>query len=302
MGDHEADVFADIKWILWSGTIGFVRPWPTGAEIAKAAGYARLSISPFDVLQASRAGVKPEELGHHIRDLGLEIVLDSVMNWYGDPRTDWPFAGHKNAEVFGFELGEVLRMAEALEVVAMNAIGQPTSDVPLEELAGPFGVLCDRAAGFGSQVTLEFIPMLAINDLAAAWSIVSAAGRDNGGILFDTWHFLRGNPDFELLERIPGDGIFMTQISDAAAQLTGTAGDDTFNRLMPGDGSFDLLRVLAALDRIGALGWIGPEVISPATAAMDGGQAALVGRDRVARLIAAVRSAAQSTGGGRSET
>jgi sugar phosphate isomerase/epimerase len=66
--------------------------------------------------------------------------------------------------------------------------------------------------------------------------------------------------------------------------------EDTQNRLLPGDGSFDLPRVVAALDRIGALRWVGPEVISPVTEAMGPVEAARIAGDRVRELIARVRS------------
>ena len=43
------------------------------------------------------------------------------------------------------------------------------------------------------------------------------ADRANGGIVFDTWHFFRGDPDFDLLATVPGDRIYCVQIDDAAA-------------------------------------------------------------------------------------
>src|SRR4051812_25746393 len=130
------------------------------------------------------------------------------MNWYGGaPRADSRFAR--------FSVDEALRMAEALQVVSITAIGQATSDLPPEEVAAAFGTLCDRAGGLGAQVHLEFIPMTTIPDLAAAWQIVRTADRENGGILFDTWHFFRGDPDFAVLDRVPGERIFAVQIDDA---------------------------------------------------------------------------------------
>ena len=66
--------------------------------------------------------------------------------------------------------------------------------------------------------------------------------------------------------------------------------EDTQNRLLPGDGDLDLPRAVRALDRIGALRWVGPEVISPVTEAMPPVEAARVAVDRVRELIARVRS------------
>ena len=229
--------------------------------------------------------------------LGLEIVLDAVMNWHGGPRDDWPFGGHRSKEGWGITLEDVIRMSEELQVVSMNAVGQPTTDAPIAELAEPFGCLCDLANDVGSQVTLEFMPMLAINDLAAAWSIVEGADRQNGGLMFDTWHFFRSGSDFATLERIPSGVIFMAQISDGGAGDGRDLVEGTFNRRMPGEGSFDLVRALAMLDRMQGLRWVGPEVISPITAAMAPADAALTGRQRVAEIIRQVRSPGRALDG-----
>ena len=275
----------DVGWILWSGTVGFRAPLAGAVEAAALAGYRRMSISPLDVRLAAKEGVSSWELGRRVRAAGLEIVLDAVMNWYGGPRDDWPFGAHRSKEGWGITVEEVIRMSEELQAVSMNAVGQPTADVPIAELAEPFGRLCDLANDVGSQVTLEFMPMLAINDLAAAWSIVAGAARQNGGLMFDTWHFFRSGSDFATLERIPTGAVFMAQISDGGADDGPDLVEGTFNRRMPGDGSFDLLRALATLDRLQGLRWVGPEVISPITAAMAPAEAALTGRQRVAEII-----------------
>ena len=275
----------EIGWVLWSGTIGLESAIPGRIEAARANGFSRLSVSPLDVARAEEQGTSAADLGRSIRDAGLEIVLDPVMNWYGGaPRADSRFAR--------FPLDESMAVAEALQVVSITLIGQATSDLPLEEVAGPFGAVCDRAAGLGAQVHLEFIPMTVIPDLASAWTIVQGADRPNGGILFDTWHFYRGDPDFAVLEGVPGERIFAVQIDDAAAEVRGTMREDTKNRLLPGDGDLDLPRAVRALDRIGALRWVGPEVISPVLEAMPPLEAARLAGDRVRELIARVRSEA----------
>lgn len=275
----------DIGWVLWSGTLGLESPVPGRIEAARATGHGRLSVSPLDVARIAEEGTPPEELGRQIREAGLGIVLDPVMNWYrGAPRADSRFAR--------FTADEAMTMAEALQAVSITVIGQATSALSHEEVAGPFGAVCDRAAGFGAQVQLEFTPMTAIPSLAAAWTVVAGADRPNGGLLFDTWHFFRGDPDFGALEEIPGERVLAVQVDDAVAEVRGSMREDTQHRLLPGDGSFDLARVVRTLDRIGALRWVGPEVISPVLAAMPPVEAARVAGGRVRELIARVRAEA----------
>jgi sugar phosphate isomerase/epimerase len=67
------------------------------------------------------------------------------------------------------------------------------------------------------------------------------------------------------------------------------------NRLMPGDGDFDLHQVLRVFDDMAALRWVGPEVISPSTESMPRTEAAAVAKQRVVDLIASTRAAARSS-------
>ena len=272
----------DIGWVLWAATIGLDSPIAARVEAAQAGGCTRMSLSARDAARLAAQGTAPGELGRQLRDSGLEIVMEPVMSWYGRA-VSGPFAESS--------FDDELRIAEALQVVSMTAIGPFGPDeVPAGELPERFGAFCDRAADLGAQVQYEFMPMSATRDLAAAWAVVRAADRPNGGVTFDTWHFFRTGADFATLERFPGDRIFAVQVSDAAAEVRGDLNQDTFNRLLPGDGSFDLPRALAALDRIGGLRWVGAEVLSPVTAAMAPADAGRIATGRVRELIARVRS------------
>ena len=139
------------------------------------------------------------------------------------------------------------------------------ADVPVEAMAGPFAELCDRAADVGAQVHLEFMPISCVATLREAWTIVRDADRANGGIVFDTWHFFRGDPDFELLATVPGDRIYCVQIDDAAAEPRASLRDDTNNRLLPGDGDLDLdpCGPRVRRDRCVALGRAGSDFPDP---------------------------------------
>lgn len=282
--DDRSGASHTLGWVLWSATIGMERPIAERVEAAQKNGCSRLSMSSFDVARAAQEGTTAEELGRALRGSGLGLVMDPVMNWYGGAP---PAMGR-----FGeFSTDDLLRMCEALQVVSMTAIGPFSADeVPSDELPPRFGSFCDRAADFGAQVQLEFMPFSAVADLPTAWAIVEGADRRNGGLLFDTWHFFRGNPDFAVLDRIPGERIFAVQVADAAAEVRGSLTEDTFNRLIPGDGSFDLARALRTLDRNGGLRWVGPEVLSPVTAAMDPVDAARLAVEATRDLVARVKS------------
>jgi sugar phosphate isomerase/epimerase len=271
--------FADIDWILWSGTVGLDRPIPERVEAAIAADFTSVSVSPPDIHRAEQGGTSVKEIGRMIRDQGLRIIVDPVMNWH-------PFSGTSASRFAEFSAEQSLRWVEALEAATLTAVAMDEADVPVEAMAGPFAELCDRAADVGARVHLEFMPISCVATLREAWTIVRDADRPNGGIVFDTWHFFRGDPDFELLATVPGDRIYCVQIDDAAAEPRASLRDDTNNRLLPGDGDLDLTRAVRALAQIDALRWVGPEVISPTLEAMPAVEAAQLAGGKVRELIA----------------
>ena len=267
-------------YILWAGTVGFSSPLAERFAATAATGCRRATLSPPDVLRAAQSGTTAAEIGRQAADLGLGLVMDPVMNWYPD-RVPSP------SRFAGVSTGDALRMCEALGVTSLTAIATASSDVPVAELAGYFGRVCDRAADFGAQVHLEFMPFTVVPSLRIAWDLVRGADRPNGGLVFDTWHFFRGEPDFDVLAGIPGDRIFCVQLDDAAAVPQGSLREETSRRLLPGDGALDLIGAVRALHRIGALRWVGPEVISPELAVMPVLDAATLAMERTRAIVAA---------------
>jgi sugar phosphate isomerase/epimerase len=276
----------NLGWVLWAGTVGFDSPLADRFAAAARAGYDRVSLSPPEVLHAGAAGVPARTIGAQARDLGLELIVDPVMNWYPDSTLS-------PSRFAGVSTEDALRLCEDLGAVSLSAIGTGSSDVPLGALAERFAVVCDRARDFGADVHLEFIPFTAIHNIAVAWDIVRAADRPNGGLVFDTWHFFRGDPDFLTLASIPGERIMQVQIDDASATPTGTLREETQRRLLPGDGELDLTGALRALDAIGGLRWIGPEVINPEVSGLPIHDAATLALERSRAVVAA---AAMATG------
>jgi sugar phosphate isomerase/epimerase len=268
-----------VTWVLWSGTIGLESSLLDRFPAATGGGYDCLSLSPLDVARAGDVGIDTAEIRRRASDAGLGLIMDPVMNWH-------PSVERSRSRFARFTSDDALWMSEAVGVRSMTAIASATSAASVDELAELFAALCDRAADVGALVHLEFIPMTAIADIATAWRIVRDADRPNGGILFDTWHFFRGAADFDALRAIPGERILAVQVDDALPEVNGSLWEDTQQRLLPGDGCFDLPRVLRTLARMDGLRVVGPEVISPATAAMPPADAAREAGDRVRRLVA----------------
>jgi sugar phosphate isomerase/epimerase len=232
---------------LWAGSVqrlGFDERF----EAARAGGFTTTSLFPYEVHRARAEGIEDGELRGRFEAAGLRVaVIDPLARWLptwrspGELPPDDPAHGD-------LEPDEVFAMATSFgaEVISVLGLYDPLVDPAVG--GGAFAALCDRAAEHGLRLQLEFVPGTGIPDLTAAWQIVTAADRDNGGVLLDTWHFFRSGSSFELLESLPADRIFGLQIEDApAAAPADPAHESLHARLLPGDGGFELERFLAAI-------------------------------------------------------
>ena len=120
------------------------------------------------------------------------------------------------------------------------------------------------------KVALEFLPFTAVPDLASALDIIERVGEDNLGLVFDSWHFARSNPDYDLLASVPGKLIHFIQLNDAAVETPDDIVTETMTaRLPPGEGVIDWPRLMEILDRKNPDCPIGSEQYSLAVKAMD---------------------------------
>jgi sugar phosphate isomerase/epimerase len=252
---------ADGGLCLWAGSVQRL-DFDQRIEAAHAGGFDSTSLFPYEIHRARREGITDAELRARFEDAGVRVaVIDPLARWLstwsspGDLPADDPAHGDLGPD-------EVFAMAVAFgaDLISVLALYDPPVSA---EVGGPaFAALCDQAAEHGLRLQLEFIPGTGIHDLTAAWEIVQAADRPNGGVLLDTWHFFRSDSSFELLEELPADRIFGLQIEDAPAEFPADPAHESLHgRLLPGEGGLDLARFLAVVaDKVPAL--TGPEVFS----------------------------------------
>jgi sugar phosphate isomerase/epimerase len=284
-------------WTLWAGTVGLDSPLDVRIQAALEMRFDRISLGVLDLHRwdiASPSAIR--DLGDRLRDSGLEVVMDPIMNWY--PCQDAmqnPFA-----EVASEATLEAAAQLGAVSISAIaqlrHHLGRPTGPSPGRPPEVSPSLLVDhfahRAGNHGIDVDLEFMPMTDVRTLADAWHAVGGAGAANGRILVDSWHFFRSGADFDLLATIPSSCIGTVQLSDALSDVRGTLFEDVRRRLLPGDGALDLIRLVRVLSDTGALGSVGPEVINPMLLHASPVAAARLARARTEELL---REATEST-------
>jgi sugar phosphate isomerase/epimerase len=271
--------------MLWSATLMGVG-FDERLAAAAAAGYASMSVSMGDLPEPGGA-TTPADLVARATDAGIALtVLDGLVEWYPHEVPKHALGGSS------ISIGAVLEAAQAFGVETVNAIGPFKTHLDTQGLAEHFAVLCDQAAEAGVQVCYEFTPRSPVADIPTVVEVLRLAGKPNAGILFDTWHFFQTNPDLDALAAVPGALILGVQVSDGSTTdyVEHLLADTFRHRLLPGDGSFDLLAALRVLRDIGGLRNVGPEVLSVELLADGAASTAQRCADAFAEVVAELRA------------
>ncbi|MDH4583430.1 sugar phosphate isomerase/epimerase [Pseudomonas sp. BN415] len=125
------------------------------------------------------------------------------------------------------------------------------NDADAARLTDNFAAFCDLASCYGLHPSLEFMPWTDARDLNQAARIVESAGRANGAVLVDAFHFNRSASRLEDLAKLAPERLRYAQLCDVA----GPRPDDMDEilrqarneRRFPGDGDSDLIGLLRTL-------------------------------------------------------
>lgn len=245
-------------------------------KAAAGAGFDTLAISPVLWKSLRAEGWDNRKIRDYPRDHGVRLnAYDGFSDWA--PLRFSPDLPAAAQAIFDVSARECLDICEALELDAICATGAfGTGEVEMPALQDGFGRFAEQARARGVRVDLEFLPMWGIPDLASAWNILSASRPDNAGILLDTWHFMRGNPDIPLLQSLPAGAVSCIQLADGPAQPEGAdLFEDTLRyRRLPGEGAFPLRDILNAVPGKDRVASVGPEVYADALDELTAAEAA----------------------------
>lgn len=220
----------------------------TRVEAAAAAGFTGFGLLSDD-LPAAVAEYGLPGIRTLLADHGMvHLELESIPYWWDD--------GEHRAE------SDRVRhlLLEAAEVLAPRHLKvTPDGDnQPWDRglWAAKFAELAAQAEGVGARLGIEFFPWANVNSLAEGLRLVEDAGHPNGGVIIDTWHIARANTPVTDLATVPLHRIIGVELNDADADVVGTLFEDTVHRRRYcGEGTFDLVGMVAALR---AAGWTGP--------------------------------------------
>jgi sugar phosphate isomerase/epimerase len=257
--------------VLCSGTLARDATFRERVDAAVAGGFAGISLWGRDYGRARREGLDDAGIRSLLADHGLVIAELDLAWWWLPGASDVHIpAGLDTEELFAYDEARLFGIADAVGARSLNAIDVFGGDWTVEEAAASFAGLCDRASEHGLLVHIEFLPWSRIPNVAAAWEIARLAGRPNGGVLVDAWHYFRSGADATALRAVPGERVFGLQLDDGPRRPE----DDLptaalHDRVLPGAGELGLVDLLRTLRDIGAAAPIGVEVFSDELHALD---------------------------------
>ncbi|HZZ79502.1 MAG TPA: sugar phosphate isomerase/epimerase [Gemmataceae bacterium] len=118
------------------------------------------------------------------------------------------------------------------------------------------------AAGYGVTLGLEFRGKNTFcASLDTAVAMVEGCGEPNVGVNLDIFHYYTGPSKFEDLARLSVDRLAHVQIADIAGVPRELATDA--DRILPGDGDFQVTPILDKLRAIGYDGFVSLELMNP---------------------------------------
>ena len=140
------------------------------------------------------------------------------------------------------------------------------------------------AAGFDVRLALEFRGRSTFcSSLDTALALVTQAAEPNVGVCLDVFHYYTGPSKFEDLAHLTTQNLAFVQVSDLAGVPRELAADS--NRVLPGDGDFQLRPIIDMLRKIGYDGWVSLELMNPVLWQGKATQVAEVGMMALKRLL-----------------
>lgn len=248
-----------------------------------ANGYAGLEIRKPSLLRALREGRSVSDVAAALRTHGLEAAnLASVESI--------SFNGKRAQRLLRENAEFLFACARSLGCDCVEVIGSfraPTQDTEEinAETAAALAMLANLAKPYGVRLALEYmgLPDSSVRTFRQCLDIVRRAGRDNAGILLDTWHHYAGGSAPEDILEARGGEIFLVHVSDCPAGAPYSfARSESY---LPGQGAVPIAQMLRNVRAVGYDGAVSAELFDPALLTMETGACLRAVRDAMLPLL-----------------
>ena len=199
-------------------------------------------------------------------------------------------------EHFRHRLNLLAELGVPALVVTPDYVPQASADDYLRAAAA-LGEAAELASTFGVRIALEFqktSPFCAC--LETAMALIEQSGAVNAGVCLDVFHYYTGPSKPEDLAQVTPQNLAWVQVSDLSGTPRELAGDG--DRILPGDGDFQLGPIIEHLGRIGYDGHVSLEVLNPHLWQVAPDRLADLGRQALSRVLGRWESSPAEVKGG----
>jgi sugar phosphate isomerase/epimerase len=190
-------------------------------------------------------------------------------------------------------LGE---LGVATLVVSPDFARQPRAD-DYGRAATALGEAAELAGRFGVRLALEFQSSSALcSCLETAVALITQSASSNAGICLDAFHYYTGPSKFEDLAYLSALNLAWVQVCDLSGTPRELAGDR--DRILPGEGDFQLGPILDHLGAIGYSGHVSLEVLNPHLWQISADRVADLGYQALTRVLGRWNSDSTELSGG----
>ena len=168
-------------------------------------------------------------------------------------------------------------------IIASDFTREPAGE-DYHRAAATLGEAAELANTFGVQLALEFHKSSGFcASLETALALITECGSNHVGVCLDLFHYYTGPSKFEDLAYLSRDNLAWVQVCDLSGTPRELAGDS--DRILPGEGDFQIEPILDHLGRIGYDGHVSLEVLNPQLWQVPADRVADLGYQAVCRVL-----------------
>jgi sugar phosphate isomerase/epimerase len=267
---------ATFKYSLNSSTI---RPTPILRKIAIAGevGYEAIELWHDDIDAYLRCGGSLADIRKALADHGLAVPTTIYLKGWFDT------TGEEHAR----ELDECKRrMEQAVAVGAPYIIaGPPAGPCDYQLGAKNYRELLEIGIAMGVKPAMEFLGFVEqLKTIEDALEVMTRSGLPDATTVLDPFHIFRGGGRIESIAQLQESQIAVSHFNDTVNDPPREQQHDR-DRVMPGDGVFDLARYLALLRQIGYRRYLSLELFREDLWAQDPQEVAQIGLEKMRAVV-----------------
>lgn len=212
-------------------------------EIAAEAGYAGIELWHQEIDEYLAQGGTLRELRRALDDHGLAVPTTIYLaGWFDTTGDEYTRARDECQR----------RLEQAAAVGAPFAIASPPLGRADYDLgARHYHELLELGKQFAVQPALEFLGFVEqLNTIEDALEVMEKSGHVEATTVLDPFHIFRGGGSVESIAKLRSEQIAVSHFNDVP-RVPPRAQQHDPDRVMPGDGIFDLRRYLELLEQTG---------------------------------------------------